>query len=255
MKTKILVVGLTGLLFISAVRLPAVQAQRSMQPIPLLMASSIEEQTANQVYHQANAAVVLIRSGDRSHGSGFMVSADGLVITNAHVAANAPSVVTLVMADGKTEIPADVVGFAKNGVDLAVLKINGRRKLPFLRLGDGRSIRVGDQVFAIGTPLAERNLNTLTTGIVSALRADSLVQHSAAINSGNSGGPLLNGAGELVGVNTAVAVVPVTCGGGQYCGQSLGNVGIGYAIGVDVVKKFLSNIEHGNISPVSTLPE
>jgi S1-C subfamily serine protease len=58
-----------------------------------------------------------------------------------------------------------------------------------------------------------------------------------------------------VGVNTAVAVVPVICRGGRYCGQSLGNVGIGYAIGVDVVKKFLSNIEHGNISPVSTLPE
>jgi serine protease Do len=171
------------------------------------------------------------------------------------VAANAPTVVTVVMADGKTELPADVVGFAKDGVDLAVLKINGRRKLPYVRLGDGRSMRVGDRVFAIGTPLTENNLNTLTTGIVSALRADNLVQHSAAINSGNSGGPLLNGAGELVGVNTAVAVVPVICRGGQYCGQSLGNVGIGYAIGMDVVKKFLSNIEHGNISPVSTLPE
>jgi serine protease Do len=252
---KILIAGLTGLLFISAVRSPAVRAERSMQPTPLLMARSIEEKTANQVYHQANAAVVLIRSGDRAHGSGFIVSADGLVITNAHVAANAPSVVTLVMADGKTELPADVVGFAKDGVDLAVLKINGRRQLPFLRLGDGRSMRVGDQVFAIGTPLTENNLNTLTNGIVSALRADSLVQHSAAINSGNSGGPLLNGAGELVGVNTAVAVVPVICRGGQYCGQSLGNVGIGYAIGVDVVKEFLSNIERGNISPVSTLPE
>jgi serine protease Do len=247
MKMQMLVGCLTGLLVVGAVR--------SMVDTPIVMAKSTEEQTANQVYSRANSAVVLIRSGDQSHGSGFIVSPDGLVITNAHVAANAPVVVTVVMADGITEIPADVVGFAKDGVDLAVLKINGRRKLPYVRLADARSIRVGDRVFAIGTPLAEINLNTLTTGIVSALRADNLVQHSAAINPGNSGGPLLNSAGELVGVNTSGALVAVICRNGQYCGQSLGNVGIGYAIRVDLVKKFLSNIEHGSISPVSTLPK
>jgi serine protease Do len=76
-------------------------------------------------------------------------------------------------------------------VDLAVLKVNGKRKLPMVRLGNSKSIEVGSQVYAIGTPLREDNHNTFTTGIVTALR-DGTIQHSATINSGNSGGPLLN---------------------------------------------------------------
>jgi serine protease Do len=227
----------------------------SIVTAPIVMAKSAEEQTANHVSLRANPAVVLVRIGNESHGSGFMVSADGLVITNAHVAAKAPGVVTLVMADGKTELPADVVGFAKNGVDLAVLKINGKRRLPFVRMGDGRSIKVGDRVFSIGTPFVEANLNSMTTGIVSAMRASNMVQHSAAISPGNSGGPLLNGSGELVGVNTSLWTPQVICSDGTYCGQSLGSAGISYAIGVDTVKEFLTNIQRGNISPVSTLTE
>ena len=86
--------------------------------------------TANRVYTKANPAVVTIR-GIGGHGSGFIISADGYVITNAHVVKGQPAVVTLMMADGKTELPADVVGFGKNGLDLALLKINRRgRKFP-----------------------------------------------------------------------------------------------------------------------------
>jgi serine protease Do len=176
-----------------------------------------------------------------------------LVITNAHVAANSPSVVTLMMADGKTELPADVVGFARNGVDLAVLKINKRRKLPNIKLGSGKSIAVGDQVYAIGTPLAEANQSTFTMGIVSALRKGGIIQHSAAINGGNSGGPLLNSDGDVIGVNTSIAVAGVECTDGTTCARSTGNVGIAYAVGVDTVKAFLSDLKAGRISPVSTL--
>jgi serine protease Do len=220
---------------------------------PPVIAKTPAEQTANRVYKKANPAVVTVRVGARSHGSGFIVSQDGLVITNAHVAANSPSVVTLMMADGKTELPADVVGFARNGVDLAVLKINKRRKLPNIKLGSGKSISVGDQVYAIGTPLAEANQSTFTMGIVSALRKGGTIQHSAAINGGNSGGPLLNSDGDVIGVNTSIAVAGVECTDGSTCARSTGNVGIAYAVGVDTVKAFLADLKAGRISPVSTL--
>jgi serine protease Do len=219
---------------------------------PPAIAKTVTEQTANSVYKTANPAVVTVRVGERSHGSGFIISQDGLVITNAHVAEGAPSVVTLMMADGKTEIPADVVGFARAGVDLAVLKINGKRKLPIVKLANSKSIEVGNQVYAIGTPLAESNQNTFSMGIVSALRTDR-IQHTAGTNQGNSGGPLLNGSGEVIGVNTEIAVATVVCANGEACGQSMGSVGISYAVNVDDVKTLLADLKAGNLSPVSTL--
>jgi serine protease Do len=221
---------------------------------PPAIAKTVSEQIDSRVYKIANPAVVIVRSGESSHGSGFIVSQDGWVITNAHVVADAPSVVTLMMADGKTEVPADVVGFAQGGVDLAVLKISKRRNLPTIKLGSSRSIEVGDRVYAIGTPLGEENQNTFTMGIVSALRTG-IVQHSAAINLGNSGGPLLNRQGEVIGVNTAGAFTLVLCADGEYCGRSIGHAGIGYAIGVDELKAFISDIKTGNLSAVSTLKD
>jgi serine protease Do len=242
-KTKLVVGCFAGLM---------ASSMQSMVYAPLVMAKTVGEQTANRVFSKANPAVVIVRSGAYSFGSGFIVSADGYVVTNAHVAENAPAVVTLVMGDGKTELPADVVGFAKGGVDLAVLKISGRRKLPYVKLASAKSIEVGDQVFAIGTPLSETNRNTFTTGIVSGLR-DGIIQHSAAINPGNSGGPLLNSGGEVIGVNTSIALAPVACPDGGSCGQPRGNIGISYAVSVELVKNFLADVKSGNISPVSTL--
>ena len=126
--------------------------------------------TANRVYTKANPAVVTIR-GNSALGSGFIISADGYVITNAHVVKGQPAVVTLMMADGKTEVPADLVGFSKDGVDLALLKINRRgQKFPTVALSTTTSVRVGDNAYAIGTPFDEALQNTFTTGIVSALR-------------------------------------------------------------------------------------
>ena len=156
------------------------------------------------------------------------------------------------MADGKTKIPADVVGFAKGGVDLAVLKISGRHNLPMIKLGNSRSIEVGNQVYAIGTPFDEFNQNTFTMGIVSAMRTG-IIQHSASINPGNSGGPLLNRNGEVIGVNSSGPKPPVVCADGKQCGELLGNVGIGYAIEIDVVKRFIADIKSRNLSRVSTI--
>jgi serine protease Do len=197
---------------------------------------------ANRVYATANPAVVTIR-GNSAWGSGFIISADGYVITNAHVVKDQPAVVTLMMADGKTEIPADVVGFGKDGLDLALLKINRRgQKFPTVALGRMKSVAVGDNIYAIGTPFDEALQNTFTAGIVSALRySGKFVQHNVTINQGNSGGPLLNDRGEVIGVNTLGI------------GRDTGNVGLNYAIGVDLVRQFITEARQGKSSPVATI--
>ena len=119
-------------------------------PAPAV-ARTAEETTSNRVYTRANPAVVTVRVNG-GHGSGFIISGN-YVVTNAHVVKGQPAVVTVIMADGKTEIPVDVVGFATGGVDLALLKINRPGKFPTLALGNVKSLKVGDSVYAIGTPL------------------------------------------------------------------------------------------------------
>jgi serine protease Do len=219
-----------------------------------LPAASAKPITATNIYAKASPAVVTIRS-NRGIGSGFIVSADGYIITNAHVVQNTVAVVTVMMADGKTEMPADVVGFARNGLDLAILKINRKGKLPTLSLGNQKSVQVGNNVYAIGTPLGEKNQSTFTAGIVSGLRDQGqTIQHSAAINSGNSGGPLLNDRGEVIGVNTSGMGARVYCNSGEVCGVSSGNVGVNYAVSVNSVRSFLQDFKQGKVSRRSTLP-
>jgi serine protease Do len=162
---------------------------------------------------------------------------------------------TLMMADGKTEIPADLVGFANRGIDLALLKINRQKKFPTLQLAKTKSIEVGDSIYAIGTPIRELNQNTFTSGMVSALRLEGkIIQHNAAINEGNSGGPLLNDKGEVIGVNTAGAYRRVEDAQGNQVARGVGNVGVNYAIGANVVRQFLSDVRQGKISPTATIP-
>lgn len=242
LKTRTLVSCLVGLMVAGSIQ--------TVVQTPPVLAKSVNGQ-AIDVYKKVNSAVVTVRVGARSFGSGFIVSKDGWVITNAHVADNGPSVVTLMMADGKTEVAADVVGFAKGGMDLAVLKINGRRNLPMVRLGNSRSIEVGTKVYAIGTPLKEVNHNTLTTGSVTALRAE-IVQHNARINPGNSGGPLFNVRGEVIGVNTAILLKP-TAPDTQDDDIAKRNSGISLAISVDYIKAVLADLKAGNLSSISTI--
>jgi len=218
-----------------------------------VVAGTAEVATSKRVYAKANPAVVMIR-GNPGWGSGFIISENGYIITNAHVAKNQPAVMTVMMADGKTEMPADVVGFATGGVDLALLKINRARKFPTLRLAKSKSIGVGDSVYAIGTPLGEINQNTFTNGMVSAFRLEGqIIQHNAAINQGNSGGPLLNDKGEVVGVNTWVAASSIEDAEGNQVARGTGNVGVNYAIGADLVRQFLSDASQRKISATATI--
>ncbi|MYM33398.1 Do family serine endopeptidase [Duganella sp. FT94W] len=143
---------------------------------------------------------------NRGVGSGFILSADGYVMTNAHVVDGADEV--FVTLTDKREFKAKVLG-ADARTDVAVLKIEGD-KLPFLAMGDSDKIRAGEWVIAIGSPF---NLeNTVTAGIISAKARDTgeylpLIQSDVAVNPGNSGGPLINMRGEVIGINSQIATL------------------------------------------------
>ncbi len=155
-------------------------------------------------------------------GSGVIVTPDGYILTNHHVVANADALA--VRLTDRREFPARVIG-SDEATDLAVLKVDAEN-LPYVPLGDSDSLKVGEWVLAIGSPLGFDN--TVTAGIVSALgrtvndtranRFEEFIQTDAAINPGNSGGALVNLDGEVVGINSAIAT------------RDGGNVGIGFAI-------------------------
>jgi serine protease Do len=157
---------------------------------------------------------------NRGVGSGFIISAEGYVLTNAHVVAGADEV--YVTLTDKREFKAKVLG-SDVSTDVAVLKIDGA-KLPVLTIGDSNKIRPGEWVLAIGSPF---NLeNTVTAGIISAKSRDTgeylpLIQSDVAVNPGNSGGPLLNMRGEVIGINSQIATL------------SGGYNGISFAVPVD----------------------
>lgn len=171
-------------------------------------------------------------------GSGFVVRADGYVLTNNHVvdAAVDQGTITVIRSDG-TRLGAKIVG-RNTSYDLAVLKVDAK-DLPVLRLGDSDAVKVGDSVIAIGAPL--RLDGTVTAGIVSAVDRPvttqgsqdtafiSAIQTDAAINPGNSGGPLLDGQGSVIGVNSAIATM--ASGGGS------GSIGLGFAIPINSAKR------------------
>ncbi len=179
------------------------------------------------------------RTIERNIGSGFIVSEDGIVITNKHVVNETDAEYTVITNDKQVYIVSKIYRDPLN--DLAILKVNTTGLKPLI-LGDSSKLKLGQKAIAIGTPLGEFQ-NTITTGIVSGLgrgitagsmyegfveRLDSVIQTDAAISAGNSGGPLLNSSAEVIGVNTAVS--------------SQGE-NIGFAIPVNVVKELLNNFE------------
>jgi serine protease Do len=212
------------------------------------------EQNARKIYRQALPAVVTVLIG-QGHGSGFVVSKDGLIITNAHVTESAPKVVTVQFADG-SKAPADVLGFSKNRQDLSLIKVSGRRNMPFLPLASVGAAKVGDRVYAIGSPLDTENANTFTQGDVIRIdRKTNYVIHTALINRGNSGGPLVNSQGQLVGVNSRGyfdAPLPVVGAGGQLIGQVRTESGQQGAININQVREFLSEFQRGQLSAKPT---
>jgi S1-C subfamily serine protease len=179
----------------------------------------------------------------QAQGSGFVIDKDGHVVTNYHVIQGAKKVQVSFSDNDQRE--ATVVG-ADPSTDIAVLKIQGSwaRSLTPLSLGDSRNVKVGDAVVAIGNPFGLER--TVTAGIVSALQRqitapnrfqiDEVIQTDAAINHGNSGGPLLNADGDVIGVNAQIE------------SESGGNVGIGFAIPIDTVKDVAGElIKHGKV--------
>jgi len=185
----------------------------------------------------------------KDQGSGFLISADGKILTNNHVVADQRQLeVTLT---DQSRYKARLLSRDENN-DLALLQIDPRGKLPSLHLGDSDGLQVGQKVLAIGNPFGLEG--TLTVGIVSSLgrsirgenerTLEGLIQTDAAINPGNSGGPLLDSAGNVVGINTAIL------------GPN-GNIGIGFAMPINRAKLMLDDFQAGRKRPklgVSVVP-
>ena len=169
-------------------------------------------------------------------GTGFVIASDGVIVTNNHVIAGAQSI-EVVFADDR-KMPARVLG-RDPATDLAVMKVDAS-DLPVATLGDSSALKVGDDVIAIGNALGLQGGPTVTRGIVSAedrtitaengTRLEHVIQTDTAINPGNSGGPLVNSAGEVVGINTAVA------GDAQ---------NIGFSIAINAAKPIIEELRQG----------
>jgi serine protease Do len=176
----------------------------------------------------------------RSLGSGFIISPDGYIVTNDHVIGNAREIIVTLSTGEKYK--AKVVG--KDYVsDIAVLKIEAGKKLPYLVLGNSDDVIIGEWAIAMGNPFGLFELGhqpTVTVGVISAVKMNlhsvegriyrDMIQTDAAINSGNSGGPLLNALGEVIGINTVIYT------------PNQGNVGVGFAIPINRAKAIIDEL-------------
>lgn len=180
-------------------------------------------------------------------GSGYIISSDGFIVTNDHVAGNATKI-TVTLTDGRT-FDAQVIG-SDPASDICLIKIN-ENNLPYITIGNSDEIIIGEWVIALGNPFGLFELNdkpTVTVGVISATGMNlepindryylNMIQTDAAINGGNSGGPLVNSLGDVIGMNTLI----YTAGGVQ------GNIGLGFAIPINKVKAIIEELkENGKI--------
>lgn len=217
---------------------------------------SADEVNNIDIYKAAQSSVVYITStviedtfffGPRATqgiGSGFIISPDGQILTNNHVVSGS-SGLEVTLTD-KSQYKARIIMRMPSN-DLALIKIDPRdnKKLPKLNLGDSDAVQVGQKVLAIGNPFGLSG--TLTTGIISALdreipaenqTLEGMIQTDASINSGNSGGPLLDSQGNVIGINTAIY------------GPTGGSVGIGFAMPINRAKRMLEDFRSG-LQPAS----
>lgn len=198
---------------------------------------------------EPSVVTISVTLGGRASGAGtgVILTADGEILTNAHVVDGATTVRVTLAGESQSRA-AQVVG-TDAGADLALLRIDGASDLPAADLGSSEALQVGDDVVAIGNALGLRGNPTVTRGIVSGLNRSldtregtltGLVQTDASISSGNSGGPLVNAAGEVVGINTAVAA-----SSGQTSAEN-----VGFAIAIDRALPVIERLR-GN-GPAST---
>ena len=181
-------------------------------------------------------------------GSGFIISPDGYIVTNDHVAGNATDV-TITISGGK-QMKAKVVG-SDPATDICLLKVNGK-ELPYVALGNSDEVIIGEWAIALGNPFGLFEINdkpTVTVGVISATGMKlgqmenryyhDMIETDAAINGGNSGGPLVNSNGEVIGMNTLIFTG----------GQSSTYIGYGFAIPINKIKKIVTEIKNkGKIS-------
>ncbi len=177
-------------------------------------------------------------------GSGFIISADGYILTNDHVAGNAESI-SITMTN-REKIPATLIG-TDPVTDVSLLKIDVDHDLPYIKLGDSDDVIVGEWSIAFGNPFGLMSSSaraTVTVGVISATHVGleesegrvyrNMIQTDAAINSGNSGGPLVNSLGEVIGINTVI-VSP---------NQGGGSVGLGFAVPINRVKEIVEILKN-----------
>jgi serine protease Do len=215
---------------------------------------SAEQQRIAAIAKATRSAVAVFANNGNGGGSGVVITSDGYALTNYHVAQPAGSYMKCSMADGQL-YEAVIVGIDPVG-DVALIKLLGRDDFPTATMADSDKVAVGDWCFAVGNPflLATDFQPTVTYGIVSGvhryqppagtlLEYADCIQTDAAINPGNSGGPLYNAEGDLIGIN----------GRGSFEKRGRVNVGVGYAISINQIKKFLGCLRAGRIVDHATL--
>jgi putative serine protease PepD len=258
----VLLAALLGAAVASAAVLVANRASSTAKPAAAVTADSSSTGarrdaastalTATQIYKQAAAGVVAIRAvtaqGSDS-GTGIVLNDKGLILTNDHVISGASSLTVAAKGSSSETRSATLVGEEANN-DLALIKVDptGLGLRP-LTLASPKSVQVGDAVYAIGNPYGLDE--TLTRGIVSALgrsisapngtQITGAIQTDAALNPGNSGGPLLNDEGQVIGVNSQIASEAASINGSQ-----AGSTGVGFAISSDTVARAVQRIEAGD---------
>ncbi len=240
-----------------AAQAPVTQKPVTQKPVtqdriaPVIQA---EQQRIAAIAKATKSAIAVFVPGGAGGGSGVVISADGYALSNFHVVKPTGSYMQCSMADGVL-YDAVIVGIDPTG-DVALIKLLGRDDFPAAELGDSDAMRAGDWCFAIGNPflLATDFQPTISYGIVSGvhryqppagtlLEYTDCIQTDAAINPGNSGGPLFNAQAQLIGIN----------GRGSFEKRGRVNVGVGYAISINQIKKFLGYLHSGRIVDHATL--
>lgn len=240
--------GAATILSLSVINIPGLGSVSNILPSPTVKKEKIvleESSAVIDAVKKVSPSVVSITTSrdiqdfftgqtfqEKGGGTGFILTSDGLIVTNRHVVQDANAKYTVLTSDGKSY---DATVLSKDPFnDLAVIKIDAKGLKP-VELGDSNALNSGQWVIAIGNALGEFQ-NTVTVGVVSAKERritadnqtlDGLIQTDAAINPGNSGGPLINLSGQVVGINTAIA------GGAE---------GIGFAMNIDSVKTALESV-------------
>ena len=232
----------------AAEELPQLTITQSPAGVPTVASDEDGALSLQEIYRRCIGSVVSIVTvtpSGKASGTGIIMSADGYVITNHHVIENAQAV--SVLTSDSQEYTASVVGSDETS-DIAVLKIEADG-LQAAEFGDSSVLQVGDSVAAIGDPLGTALRGTMTDGIVSAINRDltvndrtmSLIQTNAALNNGNSGGPLINCYGQVIGINTMKM--------SNFYSSSMTVEGIGFAIPIDTAKPIIDElIEKGYVS-------